>query len=65
MLSLLVMSLFESMLHLLKDVFIFISCECFATCMPGAYGGEKRASDPLGLELERVISCHVGAGNRT
>lgn len=65
MLSLLAMSLFEYMLYLLKDVCIFISCGCFATCMPGAYGGEKRTSDPLDLELEKVISCHVGAGNRT
>ena len=65
MLSHLAMFLFRYMLHPVKDVFIFISCECFATCMPGAYGGEKKTSDPLDLELEKVISCHVDAGNGT
>jgi hypothetical protein len=24
-----------------------------------------RASDPLELELQTAVSCHVGAGNRT
>jgi hypothetical protein len=24
---------------------------------------QKRASDPLGLELHTVVSCHVGAEN--
>ena len=28
-----------------------------------ACGGQKRASDPLELELQEVVSCHVGAGN--
>ena len=26
------------------------------TCMPGALGGQKRALDPLGLELQIVVS---------
>lgn len=26
-------------------------CMC-TTCVPGALGGQKRASDPLGLELQ-------------
>ena len=34
------------------------------TCVPGAYGGPK-ASDPLNLELQMVVSCHVGAGKQT
>ena len=45
------------------------------TCVPGhvdmrhvcsgAYGDQRRASDPLELELKVVVSCHVGAGNQT
>ena len=31
--------------------------------VPGAQGGQKRASDPLELKLQRVISCCVDAGN--
>jgi hypothetical protein len=27
--------------------------------------GQKRASDPLGLELHTVVSHHAGAGNET
>lgn len=30
-------------------------------CLPGACGGQKGASDQLGLVLQRVVSCHVGA----
>ncbi|KRY97581.1 hypothetical protein T11_4401 [Trichinella zimbabwensis] len=26
--------------------------------MPGAHGGQKRASDPLELELQMVVSHH-------
>lgn len=26
-------------------------------------GGQKRATDPWELELQMVISCHVGPGN--
>ena len=26
-----------------------------------ALGGQKRALDPLGLEIQVVVSCHVGA----
>ena len=29
------------------------------------YGGQKKALDPLGLELQTVVSYHVGAGNPT
>jgi hypothetical protein len=32
-------------------------------CVPGEGGGQKRASDPLALELQRVVSCHVVARN--
>lgn len=30
---------------------------------PGPGGGWERASDPLDLELQIVMSLHVGAGN--
>lgn len=30
-----------------------------------AQGGQKRASDPLELELQVVVICHVGAENKT
>lgn len=31
--------------------------------IPGAHGDQKRASDPLELELLIIISYHVGAVN--
>lgn len=31
--------------------------------MPGAYRGQKRVLELLELELEMVVSHHVGAGN--
>lgn len=38
-------------------------CVC-ATHRPDALGGQKRALHPLALELQRVVSHHVGARNR-
>ena len=32
-------------------------------CMPAVQGGHKRISDPLGLELEMNVSCHVRAAS--
>lgn len=29
-------------------------------CMPGAHGGQKKASNPLELELEKVVGHHAG-----
>ena len=37
-------------------------CLC-ATHMAGSLGGQKRALDPLELELQMVVSSQVGAGN--
>jgi hypothetical protein len=34
-------------------------------CMPSAKGGQKTALNPLELELQTVMRCHVGAANRT
>lgn len=33
------------------------------TCVPGAQGSQKNLSDSLDLELQMVVSCHVGAEN--
>lgn len=33
------------------------------TCMPGAFKSQKGALDPLELELQTVVSYHVGAWN--
>ena len=30
-----------------------------------AAGGQKRARDPLELDLEMAVSCHAGASNET
>lgn len=32
-------------------------------CVPGAHRGQAKVSDPLGVELQMFLSCHVGAGN--
>ena len=43
--------------------------ECYASMyvctlhVCSASGGQKRTSDPLELELQMFVSCHVGAGN--
>lgn len=45
-----------------------IVCECVACLYLGtmcisASGGQKRALNPLELELQTIVSCHVGTGN--
>lgn len=41
-------------------------CVCMYTmCVPCACGGQKKASNPLELNLETVVSHHVAAGNWT
>lgn len=53
-----------------KDFYLNV-CICFAcmyTCGPHVYSacrGQKGALDSLGLELERVVSDHGGAGTQT
>lgn len=37
----------------------------FMYYVPNAWGGQKRASDPLDLELCVVVSCYVSPGNWT
>lgn len=52
--------------------FIFLwtwifACMCVYAllCMPVTCESQKRASDPLELELQGFMSCHVGADNWT
>lgn len=40
-------------------------CECMSVYhmyVSGACRGQKKASDPVELELQMVMSCHVGSG---
>lgn len=32
-----------------------------AKCMSTVYGGQKKTTDPLELELQMVVNCHVDA----
>lgn len=43
-------------------MFCLYVCKC-TTCKSGTCKGQKRASDPVELELQTVSSHHVGAGN--
>jgi hypothetical protein len=39
---------------------VCMSVLCSHVCIP--CGGHRRAWDPLELELQKVVSCHVCAG---
>lgn len=41
----------------------FLYVSVFPACVPGAQGGQKRSSDPLKLELQMIVSHHLGARN--
>ena len=62
------LSFFKELFSLL---FLFCMYECIASLHVGmpvlcnACRGQKEVLDPLELELWMVVSCHVGAGNRT
>jgi hypothetical protein len=44
-------------------VWVFCLHICLCTvCVPGAHGSQRRVSDPLELELQFVVSCHVVLG---
>lgn len=34
-------------------------------CVPGVHGSQKRALDPLELELQTIVSHLAGSGNQT
>jgi hypothetical protein len=36
---------------------------CLRLCVSGSCRGQKRAPGPLELDLQRVVSCPVSAGN--
>lgn len=38
-------------------------CPVYTTCMSGACGNQKRASDPLEIKLQMLLSQHVCAEN--
>jgi hypothetical protein len=53
-------------LNFILCVWLFCLHVCLCTtCMPCACRGQKRASDPLEVELKTVGRHHVGAGNQT
>lgn len=38
---------------------------CMCTIwMPGTFRGQKRPLDPLEMKFQRVVSSHIGGGNR-
>ena len=41
------------------------TCVPVHKCMPDACGNQKTVLDPLELELQKVVSHHVGTGNQT
>ena len=43
----------------------FVCMYVCVPCVPGAGGGQKRASYLLELELQMVVNHHVGAGKQT
>lgn len=45
-------------------IYLFL-CVCMYHVCAGACGVQKRVSDPLGLEVQKVVSCHVGVGTPT
>ena len=44
---------------------VLLACVPIHHCVPGALGGQKKASDPLELEGQIIVSHYVGAENRT
>ena len=38
-------------------------CVSVSICIPSACGGQKKALDPLELELQMVVSCHADSGD--
>lgn len=39
--------------------------QCFTTCVSDAKKGQIRAVDPLELELQMVVNCHVASRTGT
>lgn len=43
---------------------VLLACMSYTRSVPSTRRGRKRLSHPLGLELQMVVSCPVGAGNQ-
>lgn len=44
--------------------FLYFKCiSALPACMPGAHGEQKGVLNPLKLELQMTVYCHLGAGN--
>ena len=52
-------AVYSQVIYFFKFLCLFI----FLLMFPGALGCQKRPLDLLELKLQRVVSCHVGAGN--
>lgn len=51
-------------------IYLCLMYGCFPACMcitflPAAHTGQKRVPGPLRIELQTIVSHHVGVGNRT
>ena len=57
--------LFSLDLFVLKCVSFACMCVCVPHVCPVSRGGQKRALDPQELELQMVVSHHVGVGEQT
>lgn len=44
-------------------LFIFMCMPAFAACLSVYLCGGQKVLDPLGLDLQTLVSSHVGAGN--
>ena len=59
-----ILFIFFKIFHLvLFCVLTFTRLYVNAPCVCSAQGGQKRASDPLELELQMAMSHHEGGGN--
>ena len=46
------------------SIYEYSACKClYTTSMSGAREGQKRVLDPLGLQLQMVVSHHEGTDN--
>lgn len=60
-----------SLFNFYQDLLIFVFCAwllpacVYIICVPGAREGQKRGSNPLEMELQVIVSYHVGCENWT
>ena len=50
----------------MKFIYLYVvyvsACHMYQVYVFGAFRGQKRVSDPLEMELQTIVSNHVGAG---